>query len=89
MSNGFDLSKKKKKKKKYLGRPCTLASVFGVQPNIFFSWPNPDTQFNNLPDSGNFCLLNHMYILKIFLIGEENLCDSRMPIIAALVVTSA
>ena len=40
-------------------------------------------KFDNLPDSGIFCPLNYMWYKQIFLIGEENLPDCKMLMLAA------
>ena len=44
-------------------------------------------KFDNLPDSGIFLSIELYVIFKIFLIGEENLPDCKMPMMAALVNT--
>ena len=41
-------------------------------------------KFDNLPDSGNFLSIKLYVIQKIFLIGEENLPDCKMLMLAAL-----
>ena len=42
--------------------------------------------FDILLDSGNFLSIELYVIFKIFLIGEENLPDCKMPMLAALIM---